>query len=142
KRMVGSWSTPLIIEVEGSPRILWSMATRWIACDPQTGSLLWFCEGLGTEKVDMVSPTPVVSEGIGVAASGWGNGPGSGVKLGGSGDVTAANRLWLEKKPQRMDSGVVLDRRLFTVGAGPSLAHCMGCQTGRILLCGRLRERE
>jgi outer membrane protein assembly factor BamB len=86
--------------------------------------------------------TPVVSDGIGVAASGWVNGPVIGFKLGGSGDVTDANRLWLEKKLQRMDSGVVLDGRLFTVGAGPGIAQCMECQTGKIIWSDRLEGGE
>ena len=46
KRMVGSWSTPLVIKVDGSDQILCSMPTRVIACDSETGSLLWFCGGL------------------------------------------------------------------------------------------------
>src|SRR5437667_1203354 len=34
--------------------ILCSMLTRLVACDPKTGALLWFCEGLAEEKADLV----------------------------------------------------------------------------------------
>ena len=142
KRMVGSWSTPIVIKVDGKDQVLCSMPTRVIACDPETGSLLWSCAGLANEKVDLVYASPVVSGGIGVAFTGWGNGPTIGFKLGGSGDVTASNRLWLEQQPQRIGSGVVVDGRLYIVNAGPGTTQCMECQTGKILWTERLDGGE
>ena len=142
KRMVGSWSTPIVIHVDGRELLLCSMPTRVIACDPETGTLLWFCEGLGADKVDMVLATPVVSEGIGVAFTGWVNGPTIGFKLGGSGDVTAPNRLWLEKQTQRIGSGVVVDGHVYIVSAGPGTVQCIECLTGKILWTERLEGGE
>lgn len=52
KQMVGSWSTPIVIQDNGKDQILCSMPTRVIACDPETGALLWSCKGLASEKVD------------------------------------------------------------------------------------------
>ncbi len=142
KRMVGSWSTPIVIQIDGKDQILCSMPTRVIACDPETGSVLWTCSGLANEKADLVYASPVVSGGIGVAFTGWINGPTIGFKLGGSGDVTASNRLWLEKQPQRIGSGVVVDGRVYIVNAGPGTAQCMECQTGKILWTERLEGGE
>jgi outer membrane protein assembly factor BamB len=142
KRMVGSWSTPLVVEVDGNSQILCTMPTRVIANDPETGSLLWSCGGLDTEKVDMIFAAPAVSDGIGVAFTGWVSGPAVGFKLGGSGDVTAANRLWQEKPTQRIGSGVVVDGRLFVVCSGPGIAQCMECRTGKILWSERLQGGE
>jgi len=141
-RMVGSWTTPIVIQVNGQDQILCSMPTRVIACDPRTGSLLWFCEGLGSEKVDLVYAAPVVSGGIGVAFTGWIDGPTMGFTLGGSGDVTASNRLWLEKQPQRIGSGVALDGRVYIVNAGPGTAQCIECQTGKVRWTERLDGGE
>ena len=141
-RMVGSWSTPIVIEVEGHEQILCSMPTRVIACDPENGALVWSCGGLGTDKVDMVYAAPVVSDGVGVAFTGWVNGPTIGFKLGGSGDVTATNRLWLEKQTQRIGSGVAVDGLIFIVNAGPGTAQCIECRTGKILWTGRLEGGE
>jgi outer membrane protein assembly factor BamB len=142
KRMIGSWSTPIVIQVDGQDQILCSMPTRVIACDPETGSLLWFCTGLETEKVAMVDASLVVSGGIGVAFTGWINGPTMGFKLGGSGDVTESNRLWLEKQTQRIGSGVVVDGRLFIVNAGPGTAQCIECRSGKVLWTERLEGGE
>jgi outer membrane protein assembly factor BamB len=142
KRMVGSWSTPVVIQVDGKDQILCSMPTRVMACDPETGSLLWFCGGLGSEKVDLVYASPVVSGPIGVAFTGWINGPTIGFKLGGVGDITASNRLWLDKQPQRIGSGVVIDGRLYIVNAGPGTAQCIECRTGKVLWTERLEGGE
>jgi outer membrane protein assembly factor BamB len=142
KRMVGSWSTPIVINAEGKEQILCSMPTRVIACDPDTGSVVWACGGLGTEKVDVVYPSPVVCGGIGVAFTGFVNGPTVAFKLGGKGDVTTTNRLWREKQNQRLGSGVVVDGRLYIVNAGVGTAQCLECQTGKILWTERLQGGE
>src|SRR5258708_12527270 len=118
------------------------MLTQVVACDPKTGARLWFVEGLAEEKVDLIYASPVVSAGIGVAFTGWGNGPTIGFTLGGAGDVTASNRLWLERQPQRIGSGVVVDGLVFIVNAGPGTAQCMECQTGKIRWTERLDGGE
>jgi len=142
KRNIGSWSTPIVSKVGGKDQILCSLLTRVVACDPKTGASLWFFEGLAEEKVDLVYASPVVSGGIGVAFTGWANGPTIGFKLGGAGDVTASNRLWLDKQPQRIGSGVVVDGYVFIVNAGPGTAQCMECQTGKIRWTERLDGGE
>jgi len=138
----GSWSTPIVAQVGGEDQILCSMLTRVVACDPKTGACLWFLEGLAEEKVDLVYASPVVSGGIGVAFTGWGNGPTIGFKLGGAGDVTASNRLWLTRQPQRIGSGVVVDGCVFIVNAGPGTAQCIECQTGKVRWTERLDGGE
>jgi outer membrane protein assembly factor BamB len=146
QRMVGSWSTPIVIQVNGKDEILCSMPTRVIACDPESGSLLWSCGGLASDKADvkadLVYASPLVCGEIGVAFTGWVNGPTIGFKLGGAGDVTASNRLWLEKQPQRIGSGVVVGKRLYIVNAGPGTAQCIDCQTGKALWTERLEGGE
>jgi outer membrane protein assembly factor BamB len=142
KRMVGSWSTPMVVEVHRQEQILCSMPTRVIACDPETGTVLWSCSGLGTGRVDMVFPMPVISDDIAVAFAGWVNGPAMAFKLGGSGDVTERNRLWIDKQPQRIGSGIAVDGRVYTVHAGPGIAQCIECQTGKVLWSERLDAGE
>jgi outer membrane protein assembly factor BamB len=138
EHMVGSWSTPIVVELDGEDQILCSMPTRVIACDPESGSLLWFCEGFASEQAELVYASPVVSGRIGVALTGWSTGPAMGFRLGGSGNVTESNRLWLDNQTQRIGSGVVVDGRLYIVNAGPGTAQCIECETGRILWTERL----
>jgi outer membrane protein assembly factor BamB len=138
----GSWCTPIVAKVGRKDQVLCSMLTQVVACDPKTGARLWFCEGLGEALADLVYPSPVVAGGIGVAFTGWVNGPTMGFKLGGSGDVTASNRLWLEKQTQRVGSGVVVGGNVFIVNAGPGTAQCMECQTGKVRWSERLEGGE
>jgi outer membrane protein assembly factor BamB len=142
KRMIGSWSCPIAITVAGRDQILCSMPKRVIACDAGTGALAWFCRGLEDEKADLVYASPVISDGIGVAFTGWVTGPTIGFKLGGTGDVTTTNRLWLERQTQRIGSGVVVDGRVYLVNAGPGTAQCMECATGKVLWTERLEGGE
>ena len=142
KKMVGSWSTPIVIKVGGREQILCTMPTRVLACESETGALLWYCTGLADEKAELVYPSPVVSGDIGVAFSGWVNGPTIGFKLGGSGDMTSTNRIWLEKQPQRIGSGVVVGRWLYLVNAGPGTAECIDCRTGKAVWTERLEGGE
>ena len=118
------------------------MLTEVVACDPKTGSKLWFLDGFVDEKVALIYPSPVVCSGIGVAFTGWVNGPTFGFKLGGAGNVTASNRLWMERQAQRISSGVVVDGFVFIVNAGPGTAQCMECQTGKIRWTERLDGGE
>lgn len=142
QRMVGSWSTPIIIKHDGKEQVLCSMPTRAIACDPENGTLLWFCEGLGSEKVDLVYASPLVWEGMAVAFTGWVNGPTMGFRLGGEGDITQSNRLWHEAQPQRLGSGLVLDGHVYIVNAGPGTAQCIECQSGNVRWTERLEGGE
>jgi len=141
KRMVGSWTTPIIVRHNGREQVLCSMPTRVLSCDPATGLLNWWCEGLGTERVELVYASPLISGDICVAFSGWGNGPTFGFKLGGSGNLTT-NRLWLEKQTQRIGSGVAVDGHAYIVNAGPGTAQCLECATGKTCWTERLDGGE
>jgi outer membrane protein assembly factor BamB len=138
KRFVGSWSTPIIIHVDGKDEVLCCMPTRVIACDPERGTILWTCGGLAAEEGDLVYTSAVVAGDIGIAISGFVNGPAIGFKLGGSGDVTSSRRIWRMKRPQSIGSGVVVDGHLYLVNAGPATAQCIDCKTGKALWTARI----
>lgn len=148
-RMVGSWSTPVLTKVGGRDQVLCSMPTRLVACDPGSGKLLWSCAGLGTERVDMVTASPVVCGDVCVAFTGWIDGPTMGVQLGGGGgdsgdtdDVTATHRLWLARQAQRTGSGVAVDGHVYVVNSGPGTAQCIDCRSGKIMWTRRVEGGE
>jgi outer membrane protein assembly factor BamB len=142
KRMVGSWSTPIVVRVGGREEIVCSMPTRVIACAPETGSLVWSCDGLSDDKADLVYASPLVAGGIGVAFTGWINGPTVGFKLDGTGNVTTSNRLWRMPQTQRIGSGVAVGGHIYMVNAGPGTVQCMEALTGNILWTERLEGGE
>lgn len=125
---IGSWSTPLVTRVEGRDQVLVSLPYHVKAFDPETGKELWKVAGLGK----LVYTTPVVSEGIAIAMGGY-HGPAMGFRLGGSGDVTEKNRLWLAdgKNPQRIGTGVIVGRHMYMANE-QQLAQCLDIHTGKI----------
>jgi len=66
-----------------------------------------------------------------VIIAGYG-GPGFGVKLGGSGDVTRSNQVWRNQKyPQSIGTGVYVDGHVYSPLEG--VIDCMDPKTGKSL---------
>lgn len=131
---VGSWSTPVVAQIEGHKQVLISLPHHVQAYDPDDGRILWSCGGLG----DLVYTSVMLGDGVGVALGGF-HGPAIGFKLGGSGDVTEQNRLWriADKNPQRIGSGVILDGYLYLIDE-PGQVECVDVKTGQAAWKGRI----
>jgi outer membrane protein assembly factor BamB len=132
----GSWATPLIINVDGRDQILCGMPTRVVACDPDTGEVLWYVTGVARGSNHLMYTTPIVGHDFAVAMGGFG-GPALGFTLGGSGDVTESNRKWHEfgmpKNPQRIGSGVIIGEHLFMANAdNEGSLECRDLRTGNL----------
>ncbi len=135
----GSWSTPVIAQIDGRDQVLVSYPQRLKAYDPATGKVLWWIDGLG----DLVYTSPVIGDGLGVVLGGF-HGPAIGFKTGGEGDLTETNRLWrqAQRNPQRIGSGVVIGKHLFVANANPAAAQCLDLETGKELWQARLPTGE
>src|SRR5262249_44661560 len=107
---IGSWSTPVVVKVEGRDELILSWPEAVKAFDPRSGQVLWTCNGLGK----LVYPSPLAMREVVVAMSGF-HGPYLAVRPGGAGDVTESRRLWREseKVPQRIGSGVIVGDHVF-----------------------------
>ena len=134
RQYVGSWSTPVVARVGGKDQVVVSMPRRVVGYDPDTGAVRWTCAGLG----DLVYTSAAVGGGYGVAMSGY-SGPAVGFRVGGTGDVTARDRLWRHTAgvPQRIGTGVLLGKHLFLVNE-PGSAACLEVETGKELWKARL----
>jgi outer membrane protein assembly factor BamB len=132
----GSWSTPLVVTVDGKDQLLVGYSrdvkaqpeANWGSLkgfDPKTGKELWSCRGLNS----YVYASPLYANGVAVATSGFG-GSALAVKLGGSGDITK-DRLWMHPKPatQRVGSGVVVGEHVYMADEGGA-PHCYELKTG------------
>lgn len=133
KKYMGSWTTPLIVNFQGKDQVICSMAKRVVAYAPEDGTLLWSCEGLRFGNGDLSYSSPLIAGDVCVSITGFG-GPGIGVKLGGSGDVTQSQRVWrTDKNPENIGSGVVVDDRLYLPYKGPNVIACLDPKTGTYL---------
>lgn len=132
---IGSWTTPVIMKVDGRDQLLVSWPRRLAAYDPATGRELWSCKGLNP----LVYPSPIFSGDIVVAMGGY-QGQALAVRAGGSGDITATRRLWHQPRtPQRIGSGVIKDGRIY-IHNDPGTAMCLDLQTGGEIWKERLRS--
>jgi outer membrane protein assembly factor BamB len=138
---VGSWCTPIVVKVEGKDQIVCTQPTRVVAYDPKDGRIIWWCNGIRSERDkvthDLAYSSPVVAGDVIVATGGFG-GPALGVRLGGAGDVTASHRLWWKKgNPQSIGSGVFLGDHVYIPFDGQ--IECRDPKTGKTVWQDRVR---
>jgi outer membrane protein assembly factor BamB len=136
-KYMGSWSTPVIANVDGQDQIVCAMATRLNGYDPDNGDIIWTCDGIRGPKGDLAYSSPMISGELCVMIGGF-NGPGLGLKLGGTSDVTATNRLWHnDKNPQNIGTGVFIGSNIYRSNAGrPSIVQCINPETGKVIWTG------
>ena len=97
-----SYATPLVIQHEGREALLVWGAQHLTAHDAADGKLLWSCGGFnpGENNSWPAVATPVVVNDMAVVCFGRadrGHPRLHGIKLGGSGDVTATHRAWMRE---------------------------------------------
>lgn len=126
--VVGSFSTPIVINTGKRDELVMSFPMEVRAFDPKTGKELWRCGGLNP----LVYTSPLYSDGIVVAMGGY-YGNSLAVKPGGSGDVTSTHRLWhLERAKGGIGTGVIKDGHIYYLASG-GLVSCMDLRTGKVL---------
>jgi outer membrane protein assembly factor BamB len=130
---VGSWSTPIVVNVNSREELIMSWPKRVAAYDSQIGTELWTCSGLNP----LVYTSPLYADGTVVAMGGF-NGMALAVKAGGSGNVTETHRLWHHPKTkQRIGSGAIHDGHIYILN-DPGVAECYELKTGKLLWEERL----
>lgn len=136
----GSWSTPVLWESKGETQLIISMPQRLYALNPETGKVIWTCEGLGA----LCYTSPLVTKDLIIAMSGF-HGPALAVRTGGQGDVTETHRLWIHETknqlPQRVGSGVIVGGHIYILNE-PGIAWCLDLKTGEKLWEERLTGRS
>ncbi len=137
KKYMGSWASPVLANIDGKDQFVCTMPTRVNSYDPQTGEILWSCDGISGPKGDLAYSAPLILDGFCVATAGF-NGPSVGFRLGGTGNITEKNRTWrLEKNPQSIGSGVFIGKHIFKPNAGPGTIECLEAATGNVLWTDR-----
>lgn len=127
KNWFGSWSTPIIVKVDGHDEMVVGVPKQLKGYDPATGTELWSCDGLG----NLVYTSPAFGNGVFVQMSGF-HGPALAVRAGGKGDITKTHRLWhhAQKVPQRIGSPVIVGPHVYIVNADGT-AQCFELETGK-----------
>ena len=135
-RWVGSWATPIVVEVKGKDQLLMSYPGRVAAFDPLVGKELWTCRGLNP----LVYTSPLYEDEIVVAMGGY-RGTALATRVGERGDVTSTHRLWTRpKEHQRIGSGVIHNGHVYILNE-QGVAQCIGLRSGKVMWEERLRGK-
>jgi len=125
-KWVGSWGTPVPVKVDGKDQLVLGYPSAVKAYDPETGKVLWTCEGLG----QLVYADVAVAGGIGVATGEDEAGDSIGFRIGGK-------RLWARPRALEVGTGMIVDGHLWTVDNG-GVVRCTEVETGKEVLKDRL----
>ena len=138
-----SYTTPVVVTLEGRETIVTWGADRLTAHDAVTGESIWTCGGFNPEDKAMwrVIASPGISDGIAVIPYGRARHL-AGVRLGGSGDVTETNRLW-EKHGLGVDvpTPVALDGRAYLL-TDEGVLVCLRMDSGKELWSAALPKNR
>jgi outer membrane protein assembly factor BamB len=109
-----SWSTPLIVQIDGKPQVIISATRRIRGYDLASGALLWECAGL-TENV---VASPVFTDGILIAGNSYYQQSMLALRLpGAKGDLTGTERvLWsLKRNTPYVSSPLLYSNTLYVI---------------------------
>jgi outer membrane protein assembly factor BamB len=131
--MMGSFSTPLVIDAAGRTEVVLPVANRLQAFSPKDGRKLWWVDGMNP----LVYTSASFGEGKVVAMGGF-FGSSIFVAPGGEGDVTARRSFYERRaKKHRIGSPIVLGGHAY-LSSTDGFAQCVNLQTGEMVWEERL----
>ena len=125
-----SWSTPLIVEVEGEPQIIVSATKRVRGYDLATGRQIWECAGL----TDNVVSSPVYWRGLVLAGNSYYSQAMVAIRLAGArGDISnTTNVAWrLNRLTPYVSSPLLYDDTLYHIRHNQNILVRLDPATGR-----------
>jgi len=128
-RKAFSFSTPLLIEVNGRQQIISPGSGAVCAFDPKTGKELWrarYGEGYS------VIPRPVLGHGMIFIGTGYDQPTVMAIRVDGAGDVTDTHVAWtLKRGAPNTPSLLLVGEELYMVSDG-GIASCVDAKTGKV----------
>lgn len=125
---VTTWSSPLIVTVDGKQQVIASATERVRSYDLATGAQIWECGGMTTNVV----PTPVTGHGMVYALSGFRGAALLAIPLGKTGDLTESGVAWRHGKgTPYVPSPLLSGSRLYFHSGNNPLLSCFDAKTGK-----------
>lgn len=127
-----AYTTPLLVDVNGTIQLLSTGADSIVAYNPRTGDEYWWFRFDGYSNV----LRPVVANGLVFISSGYDRPEFYAVRIDGSGDVTESHLAWNMKKAAPLNpSPLVVGEELYLVSDN-GIATCVDAVTGEEPLAG------
>lgn len=134
--VANNWSTPILIEAEGRPELLFGAAGEVWGMNPETGKLWWL---VTTTEGNTKCSSPVVV-GDTVFSLGSREDNTIAIRAGGKGDVTDSNVVWSSNLRGGIGSPLVYDGYLYCFSRG--MANCVSADTGDDVYKQRYSEAQ
>lgn len=128
-----TWSTPLIVPVNGKPQVIVSATRKIRSYDLATGKQIWECAGM----TDNAIPTPVTADGVLYATSGFRGSALLAIKLAGAlGDLADTPAiLWKHNKSTPyVPSPLLYGDKLYFFAGNNAMLSCFDVKTGKPLI--------
>jgi outer membrane protein assembly factor BamB len=123
-----SFSTPLVIEVNGAKQIISPGSNVLDALDPQTGNVIWSINYEGYSVI----PRPVYGNGVVYFSTGYDRASVIAVRTDGKGDVTRSHIAWtLDRGAPHTPSMLLVGEELYMV-ADNGMVTCADAKTGKV----------
>jgi outer membrane protein assembly factor BamB len=130
-----SFSTPTVTDAGGKEQILSVGSDLVMAIEPAAGKIIWQSKFNGYSVI----PKPVVGHGMVYLSTGYDRPEARAIKLGGTGDVTRDNAVWVEKKAAPNTPSMLLaGNELYMVSDG-GIMTCLDAKTGDLVWQERLK---
>ncbi len=133
--VLGTWSTPLIVEHQGRMELISALRGELAGLDPKTGRVFWSVNDWGLQA----KASPVAGDGVVVLTGDFEPKTSEvAVRLGGEGDVAKTHVLW-RKTPSRgrVGTGVIQNGYFYGSRTG-GFADCIELESGKIVWDERL----
>jgi outer membrane protein assembly factor BamB len=125
-----SWSTPIVVESNGTPQIVVSAAKRIRSYEPATGKLLWECAGMTANVI----PCPVADTGTVFCISGFRGSALLAIRLAAAaGDITGKPEAIAWERHQGtpyVPSPLLDDGALYFLKGNDGVLSCIDAATG------------
>ncbi len=133
--VLGTWSTPLIVEHQGRVELISALRGELAALDPHTGKVFWSVNDWGIQA----KSSPVAGDGVVVLTGDFEPKTSEvAVRLGGAGEVAKTHVLW-RKTPSRARVGTgVIQNGYFYGSRTGGFADCIELESGKIVWDERL----
>lgn len=128
---ITSWSTPLIVEVDGKPQVIVSATKRIRGYDLDTGAQIWECAGL----TDNVVSSPVFTRGILIAGVSYYKQAMLGIRVSGArGDITGSEQVvWrITRNTPYVPSPLLFEDVLYVIRHNQNVLGRLDPMTGKL----------
>lgn len=123
----GSWSTPVVVDVDGRQEIVVSVPGEVWSLSPKDGGILWYCT---SSRSPATIPTVTAGKGVVYALLGGpGNAASLAVRTGGRNDVSQSHAVWRKNVGSYVPSPVLVGDFLHWVD-NSGVAFCVRADSG------------